>query len=96
MRVPFVLHNIAIDPPYRKQREITLNQWGIEKKEIYRASDIFKILSITTSLYYFRERKGYYPKVRRQGRYRVFTEADIERLVEITKNCKSFLKKAPS
>ena len=87
------MQTIPIDPPYKKTREIILNQWGIEKKEIYRPFEVYRILGITNKLYEWREQKGYYPEVAKQGKVRIFTEADIERLVGITKNCKSFVKK---
>jgi hypothetical protein len=72
---------ITLDEPYRREPPPRLNRFGIPAKSKYRTADVCSILQITPDLLRWRSLQAKYPKVKRDGRGRIFTAEDIEMML---------------
>jgi hypothetical protein len=73
---------ITLEKPYRKDPPPKLNRLGIPEKNRYRTADVCTVLKISPDLFRWRILRGKYPEAKRDATGRLFTLADIERLVE--------------
>jgi len=69
--------------PYRKEPLLVLNNLGMPARSRYRTSDVCALLGISPDLFRWRILHGRYPEVERDGWGRVFTLADIERIIKV-------------
>jgi hypothetical protein len=58
-----------------------LNEFGISEKIKYRTADVCSILGISPDVLRWRSLHGKYPEVTRDGRGRVYTLRDIQRMI---------------
>ena len=72
---------ITLEKPYRKEPPLRLHKFGIPEKSRYRTADLYKVLHIDPNLLRWRFLRGKYPEVKRDGRGRIFTADDIERML---------------
>jgi hypothetical protein len=72
---------ITLGKPYRKELPTRVNRFGIPEKITYRTADVCSVLRITPDLLRWRSLQGKYPNVKRDGRGRIYTLEDIERMI---------------
>ena len=72
---------ITLEKPYRKEPPPQLNRFGIPAKSKYRTADVCAVLRISPDVLRWRSLQGKYPRVKRDGRGRIFTLEDIESML---------------
>jgi hypothetical protein len=73
---------VQLNPPYRYQPALQLNEFGISEPPSYSTQDIAKVLKMNESAVQWRFRQGWYREVRKDkaGR-RIFSLDDIRAIV---------------
>jgi hypothetical protein len=77
---------ITLSKPYTKDLPIKCNRLGIPEKSHYRTGDLCPLLGVHADTIRWRFDTGKYPEVPSDGKGRLFSLADIERILAITKN----------
>jgi len=77
---------ITLSKPYTKDLPIKCNRFGLPDKHHYRTADLCPLLGIHADTIRWRFETGKYPEVPSDGKRRLFSIADIERILVITKN----------
>jgi len=73
---------ISLNPPYKKDLPVSLNEFGIPAKSIYRNEDLAKILKVSPATIQWRCNRQKYGAIKKDtaGR-RYFTLDDLRRIV---------------
>jgi len=81
---------ITLSKSYAKDLPPKLNRFGIPEKRHYRTGDLCPLLNVGPDALRWRFRTGKYPNVTRDGKGRLFTPTDIERILDITRKLPNF------
>jgi hypothetical protein len=77
---------ITLSKPYTKDLPTKYNRLGIAEKNHYWGGDLCPLLGVHADTIRWRFKTGKYPQAPSDGKGHLFTVADIERILAITKN----------
>ena len=81
---------LTLSKPYKRDLPPKLNKFGMPHKRHYRTGDLCPLLNVCPDAVRSRFATGKYPEVPRDGKGRLFSLADIERLLAITHKLPNF------
>jgi len=84
---------IPISPPYFKEPDPELNEFGLPVKDYYTTGDVCSILCLKPDSFRARIRSGYYPEPIRVGHARKFNLDEIKTILELTNNSVNLLRR---